>query len=390
MDKLTFESSPIGDLVPISGVNALLQENYEHWAYVPRNLPVEIELGNQTHALVAEAARQLGNLQGLLGNVPNPQLLIRSSVKREAQSTSALEGTYATLEAIFEGELLPEDSLPGDLREVINYINAAHEGLKIAESGAISINDLSRLQNVIVYKTEGGRNRPGQIRDRQVIIGDPTRPISESRFIPPPAGDSLRNSYYEWEKWIHSNPHMHSIIVIALAHYQFETIHPYFDGNGRLGRLIILMQLQKEGLLVPPVLNLSGWFNQQPDEYRDQLRKLSATGNWAEWIEFFCAAVIGQSKLEVKRINELLEFRSNLLSKLRDSKNRGFVIQLAETLIGNPFFTVSGAAKEFGVAFPTVNNAVKKLVGIGVIRELTGKGYERIFMTPGVMKILES
>lgn len=390
MDLERFQNSPIGRLVPISGIQGSTKQSYSYCAFLPNQLPRSLDLKNQTNTLVAEAARQLGNLQGLLQNLPNPELLIRSSIKREAQSTSALEGTYATLESIFEGEFLPEDSLPSDLREIINYINAANKGFDFARNNEITISNLSKLQAMIVYKTQGGQFSPGMVRNGNVMIGDPAKGIADSQFVPPPAGDELLNLYYDWEKWIHSDPEMHPLIMIAAAHYQFETIHPYFDGNGRLGRLITLMQLVAQEILIPPTLNLSAWFNLQPSKYREELRNLSATGNWDSWITFVCEAIIGQSRLEVIRINELLKFSSLLILDLKKRKSRGAVITIAESLIEDPYFTVASAAKKFNVAFSTANNATMKLVELGVLREITGKGYERIFMCPGVLRILEN
>ena len=390
MDLGRFQNSPIGRLVPISGIQGSTKQSYNYYAFLPNHLPHNIDLKNQTHTLVAEAARQLGNLQGLLQNLPNPELLIRSSVKREAQSTSALEGTYATLESIFEGEFLPENSLPSDLREVINYINAANKGFDFARNNKITISNLSKLQAMIVYKTQGGHLSPGMVRTGNVMIGDPTKSITEAQFVPPPTGDELLNLYFDWEKWIHSDLEMHPLIMIAAAHYQFETIHPYFDGNGRLGRLIILMQMIANEILVPPTLNLSAWFNLQPSRYREELRNLSATGNWDSWITFFCEAIIGQSKLEVIRINELMKFSDFLILDLKKKKFRGAVITIATSLIEDPYFTIASAAKKFNVAFSTINNATQKLVDLEILKETTGKGYERIFMCPGVLQILEN
>ena len=180
MDLERFRNSPIGKLVPISGIQGSTKQSYSYYAFLPNHLPCSLDLKSQTHTLVAEAARQLGNLQGLLQNLPNPELLIRSSIKREAQSTSALEGTYATLESIFEGEFLPEDSLPSDLREVINYINAANKGFDFARNNEITISNLSKLQAMIVYKTQGGQLSPGKVRNGNVMIGDPAKGIADS------------------------------------------------------------------------------------------------------------------------------------------------------------------------------------------------------------------
>jgi Fic family protein len=150
------------------------------------------------------------------------------------------------------------------------------------------------------------------------------------------------------------------------------------------------MQMIANQILIPPTLNLSAWFNLEPSRYREELRNLSANGNWDSWITFFCEAIIGQSKLEVIRINELLKFSDLLILDLKKKKFRGAVITIATSLIEDPYFTIASASKKFNVAFSTINNATQKLVDLEILKETTGKGYERIFMCPGVLQILEN
>ena len=389
MDISKFTNPKMGRLEQIEGINYRRNEAYSHFAFVPAALPYEIHLANKTHTLVAKASMEVGRLQECVKRLPNPGVLLRPSIAREAKSTSALEGTYAPLQEILEGDYLEESQISNSVKEIRNYIKAADRGLELIKFKPVCITVLSELQGIMVAGTLGAYANQGEVRTGQVIIGDETRPVNEARFIPPPAGAILTAGFHEWEKWINADNDISPIIKMALGHYQFETLHPYADGNGRVGRLIVSLQFVELGLLNPPVLNLSDWFNREKEKYKDELLALSHEGDFDRWISYFVEAIIGQVEREIDRIEELLMFRKGLLAKLNASKQRGVVLKLADELIANPVLTVNRIASAYQVTYPPANSAVAKLVKLGVLREITGKKYNKIYACMDVLRMLE-
>jgi Fic family protein len=389
VDISKFIAPEMGRLEPIVGVNYRRNEEYNHFAFVPAPLPYEVKLENRTHTIVAKASMEVGRLQECVKRLPVPGVLLRPSIAREAKSTSALEGTYAPLQEILEGDYLEESQLSNSVKEIRNYMKTADRGLELIKSKPIYITLLSELQGMLVDGTLGAYANQGEVRTGLVIIGDETRPVNEARFIPPPAGEILLTGYYEWEKWINAVNDISPIIKMALGHYQFETLHPYSDGNGRLGRLIISLQFVEHGFLNPPVLNLSDWLNREKEKYKDELLVLSYEGDFDRWIGYFADSIIGQAQREITRIEELLGFRNKLVETLNTSKERGVVLKLADYLIGNPVLSVKRIAEEYRVTYPPASSAVNKLVKLGVLREITGRKYRRIYVCMEVIRILE-
>ncbi len=388
MDISLFTSPEMGTLVPISGHNRRRNEDYEHFAFLPTDLPLTIQLTNRTHSLVSVASMAVGRLQEYVKRLPKPEILLRPSLAREAKSTSALEGTYAPLQEILEGDFVEDSQISGAVKEIRNYIRAAYRGLELIKTKPICITVLSELQGIMVDGTIGAQVNQGEVRTNPVIIGDDSKPVEMARFIPPPL-PQLTHGYYQWEKWINAESDLSPIIKMALGHYQFETLHPYADGNGRIGRLVISLQFVEIGLLNPPVLNLSEWFNKDKEKYKDELLELSQKGDFDRWVSFFAEAIIGQVELEIRRIQELHEFREKLIQKLTATKERGVVLQLADGLIANPVLTPKQVAIAYGVTTPPAISAIKKLVDLGVLREITGKRYNRMYVCLEVMKILD-
>lgn len=372
MDRSNFISAEMGRFVPFRGIHPITKEEYDTFSFIPAPLPPEITLSIKTVNLIAEASHQLGILQASLKGLPDSSVLLRPALLREAQSTSALEGTYAPIQEVFEGELISEKKQSSQVSEVLNYARAARIAFELINEKPININMLSNLQGMIVEGTEGAKNNQGEIRTIPVIIGDRSQKVSNARFIPCLPGDDLKTGYGEWEKWIHSSNNVPKIAKIALAHYQFETLHPYTDGNGRLGRLIISLQLVMLELLPIPILNLSKWFHQDGARYKDELLALSQLGDFNRWISYFCTGVAEQCKLEIRIIDSLTDFQAKTINKLQEAKERGVVLQLAGDLIRNPVFTASSTAKLFNVTYPPASAAIKKLIALGVIKEQKG------------------
>lgn len=368
-----FEKSPVGRLVPISGHDAYLGRDYKHFAFVPAPLPRTINLSMATHKLADQASMSVGRLDFAVKRLPDPGLLVRPALRREARSTSALEGTYATLEEVLEADYVEEANRSAEVREVLNYVRAAEQALRLVHSKPICLNVIAPLQATLVDKTRGDSWDKGRLRESNVYIGERSKGIEASRFVPPPFGDHLIAGVSEWEKWIHAEDDFPLLIKIAMAHYQFETLHPFSDGNGRLGRLIVTLQLVTEGALAYPLLNLSSWFEPRKDAYQDLLLSISKTGDFDPWIRFFCEAVHHQAEDGVGRIEALLAFQSELRSRLVAKQARGVVNAVADSLLGYPIITIPEAAELTGVTYPPAKKAIHTLIELDALREMPNR-----------------
>lgn len=368
-----FLNSPVGRLVPVSGHDAYLNRDYRHYAFVPAPLPNDIPLSMGTHKLAHKASMSVGRLDFAVKRLPDPGLLVRPALRREAQSTSALEGTYATLEEVLGADYVDEANRRAEVREVLNYVRAADQALQLIQVKPICLNVIAPLQATLVEGTRGDSWDKGRLRESNVYIGERSKGIEASRFVPPPHGDLLVEGISDWEKWLHADDDYPLLVKIALAHYQFETLHPFSDGNGRLGRLIVTLQLVTDGALTYPVLNLSPWLEERKDEYKDLLLGVSKTGNFDPWIRFFCDAVHHQAEDGVRRIEELLAFQADLRQTLVDAKVRhGVVNAVADSLLGYPIITIPQVAELHKVTYPPAKNAISILVELGALRELPG------------------
>lgn len=385
-----FANSPVGRLVKISGHDAYLNRDYSHFAFVPAPLPANIQLSMGAHKLADKASMSVGRLDFAVKRLPDPGLLVRPALRREAQSTSALEGTHATLEEVLEADYIEEANRRAEVREVLNYVRAAELALELIRTKPICLNVIAPLQATLVEGTRGDGWDKGRLRESNVYIGERSKGIEASRFVPPPHGDRLVEGVSDWEKWIHAEDDYPLLVKIAMAHYQFETLHPFSDGNGRLGRLIVTLQLVTEGALTYPLLNLSPWLEDRKDEYKDSLLRISATGDFDPWIRFFCEAVHHQAEDGVARIEELLAFQSDLRQRLANAKARGVVNLVADSLLGYPIITVPMVAELHGVTYPPAKNAIATLVELDALREMSAtfaygaKG----FMCDPVMRVL--
>lgn len=386
-----FQRSPVGRLVPVSGHDAYLGRDYNHFAFVPRPLPTEIELSMKAHKLADQASMSVGRLDFAVKRLPDPGLLVRPALRREARSTSALEGTYATLEEVLEADYVEEANRSAEVREVLNYVWAAEQALSLIQTKPVCVNVIASLQATLVEGTRGDSWDKGRLRESNVYIGERSKGIEASRFVPPPFGDHLIEGMSNWEKWIHADDDYPLLIKIAMAHYQFETLHPFSDGNGRLGRLIVTLQLVTEGALTYPLLNLSPWLEPRKDEYKDLLLGISKTGDFDPWIRFFCEAVDHQAQDGVCRIEELLAFQAQLRQQLVEKQARGVVNAVADSLLGYPIITIPEVAELHRVTYPPAKNAIMTLVGLGALREMPGRHFAhgaKGFICDPVMRVL--
>jgi Fic family protein len=355
VDIERFAKSPVGHLVPIRGHDWSLGTDYNHHAFVPDPAPSVIQLSQATYKAVTDATLALGRLDFAVRRLPDPRLLIGPVLRREAQSTSELEGTYAPLDEVLAADFIDSSRQSAELREVMNYVAAAERGFELVATLPICVRTLGELQKILVHGTRGELGDSGRLREIQVFIGERELGIEQSRFVPVPNGPLLVEGVSDWEKWINDvDDEIPLLVKAAVGHYQFETLHPFSDGNGRLGRLIVVLQMMEARTLTYPVLNLSPWLQRRKEDYKSLLREVSITGDFDRWVQFFATAVQAQAADMVQRIEELLEVREELLKVVRD----------------------------------TANDAFKKLEAMGILREITGAKYGRIFVCPGVRRIV--
>jgi Fic family protein len=370
VDVASIRDSPIGRLVPINGTEADTGRHYEHFAFLPEPLPRSIELASRTWTQVSAAEAALGRLDQAAQQVPAPSLLRRPALRREAQSTSALEGTYAPFETVLASE--PEDrrELPLEVREVLNYVVAAEEGFAWVRDRPISVGLIERLQQTLVANTPNQHRDAGRIREQQVVIGSRGIKVVDSRFVPPPPGDQLRAGLEDWVSWVRA-PHqdLAPVARAALAHYQFECLHPFSDGNGRIGRLLIAMQFMQDGVLHEPILVVSPWFEARRAEYQDALLALSRTGDWDEWVFFFAAGVEASADATRARVEALLQWREQALERVRAAGVSGVAERVAGELIGGPVVRAPMIARRHNVTPQGAMLALRRLVDLGLMTE---------------------
>lgn len=393
MDLAAISASPIGRLVPIRGLDPYRGEYYEHQAFVPEPLPFELHalgLAPDTWTTVVEAAAALAKLDQAGRQVPNPDLFRRPTLRREAQSTSALEGTYAAFTDLLEADLDRERaSRSAEVREVFNYVEAAERAFEWIADRPVTLPLLGGLQRTLVRDTPGELSDAGGVRDRQVVVGAERRPIVESRFVPPPPGDLLQAGVDAWLEWVNGSSDMPHVVRAALAHYQFETLHPFSDGNGRLGRLIVVLQLMQYGVLGYPILIVSPWFEARRRGYQDELLAVSQTGNFDPWVRFFAEGLRAQADETLKRIEALLDYQDQMRELTRSQRIRGVRAQIMEDIVGQPIIAVPWAKTRYQVSYQAANEAIGKLVEDEILTEMTGRNYDRLFASVRVLNIIE-
>ncbi len=388
MDIEIFRNSPTGRLVPITVDEG--GSTVEHAAFVPDPLPADLELSPKTWGAAIDAAHHLGRLDALAKELlPNPILIARPTIRREAVSTSALEGTFAPAADVLSSDIDATIPRSAAMVEILNFIDTTEHGIDRIATLPIGRRLACELQGLLVAGTPSDDWQAGNVRSTQVFIG-PYRgcSISEARYVPPPPGPELDEGLRAWEQWIHTESDIHPVIRVAAAHYQFEALHPFTDGNGRIGRLLAILQLIDYGLLSAPLINLSPYFEAQSDRYRHRLREVSTTGAMNEWVTYFCEALTAQAQHAEARIHALLDWRDQALERIRSRRMSGTAVAVTERLIEYPSITVKHVAAAHGVSKQAANVAVARLVDAGILSEVTGRNYSRVFQAPDVLEIL--
>ena len=363
-------------------------------AFVPATLPPDppLQIDARLQALLDEANQALGRLDGVTLLLPDPGQFLYSYIRKEAVLSSQIEGTQSSLSdlLLFENEGAPGVPLD-DVEETSNYIAAMSHGLHRIESGELPLSNrlLREVHELLMAGARGGDKAPGEFRRSQNWLGG-TRP-GNARFVPPPPTEVVP-AMSSLEKFLHDDPGPTPILVkAALAHVQFETIHPFLDGNGRVGRLLITLLLCAEEVLQQPLLYLSLYFKQNRDAYYDHLQRVRTDGAWEEWLVFFLEGVIAvaSSATETaRRIRRLVEAdRAKVHGFGRGAASALRIHELAGRRI---VLTATRTASEVGLSVPTVNAALGRLEEAGILREVTGRRRGRLFVYDAYLALLQA
>lgn len=368
-------------------------------AFVPNPLPVESPVfSGATYRAVADARAALAALDSTARRLPNPRLFRRPSLRAEAQSTSALEGTYAPLaEVLTADEERPQST---DMREVLNYVVMAESAFAWVEGGRpLTVNMLEELQRILVRETKGEGPLSGKVRDHQVVVGrreearpgDP--PVHAARFVPSPPGLDLQANLRDLLDWMANKDvgrEIDPVVAAALAHYHFETLHPFHDGNGRIGRMLIVINLYEQGVLHEPTLTVSPWFEARRSEYYDYLFAVSTEAAWDPYVRFFAEGLESSAQRSHDRMITLVEIQTEMKERVRESTLRADTAHaLVDFAVSNISFTVRAVEKELKLSYGRANTLVGQLVQLGVLAPMrTASGGARRFYAPQVYNVL--
>ena len=388
MNVDALDNSPIGRLVPIQGTDARYGD-FACFAYLPDPLPSTVELLPESWAAVASATAALARLDQACTQLADPALLIRPALWREALDTSALEGTYGQLTEILEAQLPSSQFQSPETREIRAYESVALAAFEAVKERAISVSLLSGAQGELFANIDTKSRDVGMVRQHQVWIGPENTPIGEARFVPPPGDDRLRSALELWTEWVDTDSILPAVLRAALAHYQFETLHPFGDGNGRIGRLAIVLQLLRANEIRYPAVTVSPWLLKRRSEYQELMLSLSCTGDWNPWVQFFCQAISEQSKRMIDGAEKLTMWLSGSRTSLNEKRWTGKIHQVLEGLTRWPVITISFAATQYGMTPMAATKIVNHLVEVGVLDELTGGSYARVFGAVRVMEIVD-
>jgi len=353
-------------------------------AFIPEPLPPRppIILKGQLQVLLSQADRALGRLDGSITTLPNPDLFVMMYVRKEAVLSSQIEGTQSSLQNLLEAEAkIFSSAIPRDVDEVINYVKAMNHGLQRLKEIPVSIRLFREIHAILLENVRGRHATPGELRRSQNWIGPAGCTLSEAIFVPPPP-DVVLDALSQLEKFLHKRDNLPILIKIGLAHAQFETIHPFLDGNGRLGRLLITFLLTERGILHKPVLYLSHYFKRYRQEYYDHLQNIRDNGDWETWLSFFLKGVMEVSREATETAKKIILLREKHRLAITERLGRaaGNGHKVLERLFKHPILSVKEIQKITGTTYAAANNLVNRFVELGILTEATGYSRNRRFL----------
>jgi Fic family protein len=381
MDVTKLSKSPAGKVI---------KAPQGYWAFVPNPLPPKVDYTLGLVSSLSEADRALGALEGMGRILPNANLLVMPYMRREAVLSSRIEGTQASLSDLFLFEAAKtEPPLASDVREVSNYVVAMRHGLKRLPDLPLSSRLVREIHEKLLGGVRGQEQTPGEFRNRQNRVGPKGCRLEDAIYVPPPVGE-MQTLLDDWEKFAHQPAPMPPLIQCAILHSQFESIHPFLDGNGRVGRLLIALFLCERGHLSQPLLYLSGYLEKNRTEYYERLQKVRESGDWNGWVEFFLRAVSNQANDALECAHRILKLKQTYRDRLQKKWSSAAVLTLLDSLFLNPYVTVMDAAQRMDVVYNAAQDALRKLERLKIVKEITGQKRNRMFCARELLRVIES
>lgn len=353
-------------------------------AFMPAPLPPDpaIRMTGPLQVLLSKADRALGRLDGSVQTLPNPDLFVFMYVRKEAVLSSQIEGTQSSLQDLLaaEADLFGDSTRPNDVDEVVNYVDAMNHGLSRLDELPVSVRLIREIHERLLKGVRGSHLTPGEPRSSQNWIGPAGCGLADATFVPPPP-EELPEALGQLEKFLHGQDELPAVLKIGLAHAQFETIHPFLDGNGRVGRLLITFLLTERALLGKPVLYLSHYFKRHRAEYYDRLQAVRDLGDWEAWLMFFLRGVAEVSAEATETARRILELRELHRVQITEHLGRGAGNghKVLESLFDRPIVSVANIEQVTGTSYAAANNLVARLNQLGILAEVTGYARNRRF-----------
>lgn len=352
-------------------------------AFIPAPLPPSpaIEMGAEMQRLLSAADLALGRLDGSIQILPNPDLFVYMYVRKEAVLSSQIEGTQSSLQDLLAAEAhLNSPEQPQDVGEVVNYVAAMNHGITRLKELPVSVRLIREIHQELMRGVRGSMLSPGELRTSQNWIGPGGCTLNDAVFVPPPPHE-VPQALGQLENFLHSDNQLPLLVQIGLAHAQFETIHPFLDGNGRVGRLLITFLLCEKRVLCKPVLYLSHYFKKHRQRYYEQLQSTRDDGDWESWLAFFLQGVCEVSIEATETARRILALREQHRTDIADNLGAaaGNGHRLLEYLYQRPYVSVNEVRNLIGTSYPAANNLVERMVQIGVLAEITGQSRNRVF-----------
>ena len=356
-------------------------------AFLPAPLPPQLTYDAELVLALSRADAALSELAGLGRHLPNPHLLIAPYVRREAVLSSRIEGTRASLSDLLLDEAgeVADQGHAADIHEVRNYVRALEYGIARLEQLPLSLRLVRELHERLMAGVRGGYATPGEFRRTQNWIGPSGSNPSTAPYVPPPPAEMLE-ALDLWERFLHERDSMPDLIQCALIHEHFEAIHPFLDGNGRLGRLLITLFLLERGRLSQPLLYLSAYIEAHRQDYYDLLQGVRTHGDWTAWLRFFLTGVTETAQAAMRQAGNLMDLRETYQRRLRDKPK---ALALLDALFFNPYVTVARAAETLHVSTPAARAAVLILQEEGILEEITGRAWRRVYLAAPILRAVE-
>ena len=360
-----------------------IQQPTGYRAFMPTPLPPDppVVIEGELQVLLSQADRALGRLDGSIQTLPNPDLFVFMYVRKEAVLSSQIEGTQSSLQDLLSAEAkIFSPTRPEDVSEVVNYVDAMNYGLKRLRELPISVRLIREIHGRLLAGVRGSHLVPGELRTSQNWIGPGGCTLNEAIFVPPPPSE-VPEALGQLERFIHGDSGLPLLIKIGLAHAQFETIHPFLDGNGRVGRLLITFLLCEQEVLLKPVLYLSYYFKRHRSQYYEHLQAIRDRGDWEGWLRFFIRGVTEVSKEATETARRILSLREEHRSIITEQLGRaaGNGHRVLENLYQRPILSVNDVQQLIGTTYPAANQLVAKMTQHGILKEITGHSRNRLF-----------